>query len=156
MSTSLLRIAKNKDVICAVVFGILGTGFVVDSLSLSFGEPMDMGPAFFPRMVGCALVLLALAIGIKGVANVLAEKGEDLKIALLPVLYVFVAIGLFVLTLRSLGLIVASLLLVGVTGVASRDRRWREVILMAAVLSIVAGLLFVYGLGLQAPLLPWR
>ncbi|MBD9596390.1 tripartite tricarboxylate transporter TctB family protein [Ensifer sp. ENS05] len=156
MSTNLLRIVKNKDVICAVVFGALGTGFVADSLSIAFGTPMDMGPAFFPRMVGCMLVFFALAIGIKGVAEALIEKGEDLKIALLPIVYVFVAIGLFVLTLRSLGLIIASLLLVGVTGIASRDRRWLEVAIMAVVLSIVAGLLFVYGLGLQAPLLPWR
>lgn len=100
---------------------------------------------------------LSVAPGLKGATEALSEgREEPLRLPLRPILSVFVAMLLFVLTLRGFGLIVASALLVLVAGVAPRDRRWREVAISAVVLSLFAGFLFVYGLGLQAPLLPWR
>lgn len=153
---SFLHVVRNKDVVCGLVFAACGIGFIADSTSLTFGTPMDMGPAFFPRIVGLLLILLAAAIVGKGVFDVLAERrDEPLRLAVGPVLYVFLALFLFCIALRPLGLIAASVLLVVVVGAAPKDRRWIEVAISAVALSIGAGFLFVYGLGLQAPLLPW-
>jgi hypothetical protein len=150
------QIARNKDVICGLVFAFCGLGFIADSTALTFGTPMEMGPAFFPRIVGVLLLILAAVIVAKGVIGALAAQGDEpLTLALPPILYVFLALFLFCIALRPLGLIAASVLLVLVVGAAPKDRRWVEVAISALVLSIGAGFLFVYGLGLQAPLLPW-
>ncbi|PZQ48182.1 MAG: hypothetical protein DI556_15280 [Rhodovulum sulfidophilum] len=151
------RVARNKDVVSAVLIAIAAGAFFVTSLRLSFGSPMDMGPGFFPRIVSALLFCLAVGIGVRGATEALSDgRDEPLRLPLRPIVSVFAAMFLFVLTLRGFGLIVASALLVLVAGVAPRDRRWREVAISAAVLSVTAGFLFVYGLGLQAPLLPWR
>lgn len=153
---SLSHMARNKDVICGLVFAVLAIAFIVNSASLTFGTPMEMGPAFFPRIVGFMLLVLAAIIAGKGVLDVLADQSDEpLRLSVRPILYVFGALILFCLTLRSLGLVGASILLVVAVGAAPRDRRWIEVAISAVLLSLGAGFLFVYGLGLQAPLLPW-
>jgi zinc transporter ZupT len=76
------------------------------------------------------------------------------RFALGPIVTVGIALALFSLTLRSLGYVVAALLLVAVAGAASRERRWKEVALLAVVLALAAGALFVLALKLQVPLWP--
>lgn len=149
------RLLRNKDVVSALLIGAAAVGFLIASEGMTFGTPMDMGPSFFPRIVSVLLLCLAIGIGLKGLANLEAEE-DPLVIPLRPIVTVFIAMALFVVTLRSLGLIAASMLLVLAAGAAPLDRRWREVAISAVVLSVFAGFLFVYGLGLQAPLLPWR
>ena len=74
----------------------------------------------------------------------------------LPVLLVCLAVLSFAFTLRTLGLVIASILLVVISGASAADRRWTEILIIAVVFAGVAGALFVYGLGLQAPLFPGR
>jgi len=151
-----MRLLRNKDVISGAVFAIAAIAFMIQSRTLTFGSPMEMGPAFFPRVVGGMLLVLAIAILAKGVTEELREPTEPLRLHVLPIFKVFVAVVVFVLALRPLGLILASALLVAIVGSAPKDRRWPEVAISAVVLSVLSGFLFVHALGLQAPLMPWR
>lgn len=156
MNRSALSLIQNEDFISAIVFAAFGIFFVVNSFSLPFGSLDDMGPAFFPRIAGCILIAIAAAIGFRSVVSNTSSGQEVFKIALLPLMYLVVAVFLFVITLPSLGLIGSSVLLVAVSGAACKDRRWKEIAIIAVVLPILVSLIFVYGLSLQTPLLPWR
>ena len=157
MSSTPVSAWKDQDIVAALVFGGAGAGFVVASLRLDFGSPIDMGPAFFPRIVGALLLLLALVIGGRGLAaRRRMAAAPAMNLAWRPLLAVLLALVLFVVALRPLGLFAASALLVVVASAAAQDRRWREIAVLAVVLSLAVGLLFVWGLKLQAPLLPWQ
>jgi Tripartite tricarboxylate transporter TctB family len=152
-----MKLLRHPDVLAALILGALGASFFVASLGHEFGRSVDMGPGYFPRIVGGALVLLALLIGLRGLIE--ASRSEDngrtaLGFPLGPILTVGVALALFSLTLRSLGYVIAAVLLVAVAGAASPQRRWREVALLAVALSLASGGLFVLALKLQAPLWP--
>jgi Tripartite tricarboxylate transporter TctB family len=152
-----MKLLRHPDVLAGLIFGGLGASFLVGSLSHEFGRAVDMGPGYFPRIVGAALVLLALLIGIRGLVDARGRADSDtapLGLSLRPIATVGVALLLFSVTLRSLGYVVAAALLVAVAGAASRQRRWPEIAMLAAVLSLASGALFVLALKLQAPLWP--
>lgn len=152
-----MKLLRHPDVLAGLTFAALGAGFFLASLTHEFGSAVDMGPGFFPRIVGAGLLVLALPIGLRGVIDVRRREGvreTPVRFALVPILTVGVALALFALALRSLGYVVAALLLVAVAGAAARDRRWKEVAALAIVLALAAGALFVFALKLQAPLWP--
>jgi hypothetical protein len=154
MTNRINSIFKNRDVLSALVFFALGMTFAVSSFSMAFGEPMDMGPAFFPRIVSMLLIGISVIIAIQGFLKT-APDPQKIKIAVVPILIATGGVVAFSLALRPLGLIAASALLVLISGAAMRDARWRELVISAVVLSICCGVLFIYVLGLQARLLPW-
>ncbi len=148
---------RHPDVIASLIFGGLGATFCWASLGHEFGRAVDMGPGYFPRIVGGVLVLLAVLLGIRGLVE--ARRLEDpvpeaLGSSVGPIVTVGVALLLFSATLRSLGYVVAAALLVAVAGAAIPQRRWTDVALLAVVLSLTSGGLFVLALKLQAPLWP--
>jgi Tripartite tricarboxylate transporter TctB family len=152
-----MKLLRHPDVLAGLIFAGLGAAFFVASLTYEFGRAVDMGPGFFPRIVGAALLVLALPIGLRGLIDARRRDGASgppVRFALGPIVTVGVALALFSLTLRSLGYVVAALLLVAVAGAASRDRRWKEVALLAIALALAAGVLFVLALKLQVPLWP--
>ena len=71
-------------------------------------------------------------------------------------LLVTAAILFFALTVRSMGLVVASYVTIVVAAMGSAEFRWREALLWAAVLTLFCALLFKWGLGLPMQLWPWR
>jgi hypothetical protein len=71
-----------------------------------------------------------------------------------PLAIVVAAIAIFALTLTRLGLAVALPLLIAAICAAGDRFRWREVVLVAAVLTAGSWAVFVKGLGLVIPLWP--
>jgi hypothetical protein len=116
------------------------------------GKLGDMSTGYFPRFVCWALLLLGLAVVVRGLHGARDEQGGapvSRAVVLIPA-----GIIVFAYALEPLGMVIATLLTVLVAGFAARDLRLRESVLAAVVLMLVCSLIFVWGLSLPMPLWP--
>ena len=62
-----MRLSLSSDFLSGLLFVIFGSGFVSLSLSSNyeFGSAVNMGPGFFPIVLGTGVVLVGLALIVK-------------------------------------------------------------------------------------------
>jgi hypothetical protein len=145
-----VKIKNEKDFWAGLMFLAFGVGFVVAARGYSMGTAVRMGPAYFPAVLGVVLAVLGAAIVLKSFA---AERVAVPRFAFRPMLLVLVAIILFAVMLKPLGLVLATFVLVTVGSAAGHEFRWREVLILAAVLAAFSVLVFNYAL--QLPFNVW-
>ena len=137
---------RNPDVYAGLLFIGLGAAALILGRSYPIGTLARMGPGFFPAMVSVALV----SLGLLALLRSLWQRGDKLTIALRP----FVALGavlVFGITVPHLGLVPATILLVGTSHLADSSSRLRETAVLALVLTLI-GVGITRGLGLPVPL----
>ncbi|MDP5239075.1 tripartite tricarboxylate transporter TctB family protein [Uliginosibacterium sp. 31-16] len=142
----------SSDRFAGLLFILFGGGFVFGAGAYDMGTAAQMGPGYFPRLLGGLLVLLGIAI----FASVKTSAGRP-SAGSLPwraILAVLCGVAAFGLLLKPLGLFLAALLLVGLSSLAQQRPRWGEVLLSALVLAGAASVVFVWGLKLPLPLWP--
>ncbi len=141
----------GKDFFAGLVFLGFGAGAIVIARSYPMGTAMRMGPGYFPTLLGGLLSLLGLLL----VARALWLRDEPVEAwAFRPLLLVHGAVVAFALAIQSLGLVVATLALVGLSRLGDRDFRALEVAGLFLFLTALAIGLFVYGLGLPFRIWP--
>jgi hypothetical protein len=145
-----LRIRAPQDFLAGII--LIGIwAFVHWAVAdLHQGTFESMGPAMFPRV-------LALLLGLGGVLLVVKSllwDGEPVeKLSLRGPILVTAGIISFALTIRTLGLAVAGVLALVISGFATKEARPREVVIFAAVMTLSCIILFRYLLGMAVPVL---
>jgi hypothetical protein len=139
-----------KDILAGTIFIVLGGAFATGSLAYDIGSPLNMGPAFYPLILGIALVGLGLVVVLKGfIAGEGAEMGElDLR----AVVLVTAALLFFGLTLRGLGVVGALFGSSLLAAFARSATSVREALLIAVGLTALSVAVFVFALQLRLPL----
>jgi hypothetical protein len=120
---------------------------------LKFGTLTDMGAGFMPRVLAIALLGFGLYFLACGVVRKAAAGIGPIDVR--PLLGVGLSVAVFALTAARFGLAVGCVLTILVAGVASKETRWRELVIFSLVMSAAAILLFVKGLSLPVPVWPW-
>lgn len=144
------RIPRGKDFWAGVSFMLIAGLAIHFSADLALGTARRMGPRYFPLLAASGLMIVGAVVAIGG----LMREGERVgSLALRPFL-ILVAVLLFALLLRPLGLVLAVFAMVGVASVAGGRVRLVELAILAAGLSAFASLVFVWGLGLPLQLWP--
>jgi hypothetical protein len=122
-----------------------------------FGQPLKvgtafrMGPGYTPQMLSGILCLFGVALLVIG----LVRKGPPLAAwRLKPILLVVGALVVFAMTIERTGLLISSVLAVGMAGLASPQQRFRDTALLALGMAIAACLLFPFALQLPLRILP--
>lgn len=116
------------------------------------GTATEMGPGYFPRLVGVALAAVGAAVILAALRR--DGPGVSLRASLRPVLVLLVAVLAFAAALQPLGLVAATVIIIAVAALASPESRVWETLASAAVVAGIAALVFVKGLGMQVPLWP--
>jgi hypothetical protein len=148
-----VRIKHQKDFWSGLMFLVIGLAFAGFAQQYALGTAQRMGPGYFPTVLGGLLALLGLIITIRGLAR--AEAGGEVeRFHFGPLAVVLGAVALFALLLRPAGLVVALLVLIGVSAYASHEFRLREVIPLAAFLVLLVLAVFIWGLGMVVPVWP--
>lgn len=148
-----MRIKHQKDFWSGLMFLVIGLAFAGFAQQYALGAAQRMGPGYFPTVLGGLLALLGLIITIRGLAR--AEAGGEVeRFHFGPLAVVLGAVALFALLLRPAGLVVALLVLIGVSAYASHEFRLREVIPLAAFLVLLVLAVFIWGLGMVVPVWP--
>ena len=145
---------NRNDLAAGAIFTVLGLAFGAEAiLSLPIGSALRMGPGYFPLLLSGLLVLAGAAIAFRSIGQAPpAERPFPWRglAVLLPAPIVFGA------TIRGLGLIGATALVVLISAFASRRVSPMLAVLLAVCLTVFCVAIFHYGLGLPIRLFgPW-
>lgn len=146
-----MKIKAPRDFWAGMMFIAFGLGFALVARNYDMGSAVRMGPAYFPTLLGGLLTFLGAIILIQS----LTMDGPSLpRFAFRPLIIVLIAIALFGVMVRSIGLVPATITLIVVSALGGHDFRAREVAIMAIGLTVFAVAVFSYGLGLPFKLWP--
>jgi hypothetical protein len=144
----------RKDLLAGAVFIAFGLAFAVTASTYEIGSALRMGPGFFPLVLGGILVVLGVLIAVTG--YVAADGGEIGTVPWRALVLLLTAIFFFGFTVRGLGLVPALFLSVLLAALAGRNARIVPSAVIAASLTALSVLVFVYALQLRLALVgPW-
>lgn len=157
-----MHIGSRKDFVSGLLFVIVGAAFALGAGRYATGTAADMGPGYFPRVLGVLLTLLGTAITVRSLLRDIPGGGAVGKWAWRPfghVLAANLAFGVLLgglpgIGLPSSGMVVAIYALIVIASRAGEDFRLRDALILATVLSLVSYLGFVVLLGLPIPVWP--
>jgi hypothetical protein len=141
---------NNKDFLAGLLFIAIGVVAVAVARDYPMGNAMRMGPAYFPVVLGGILILLGAWVTARGL-----RSGEKLKgdWGWKPLALVALSIMLFGWMMARLGLIPALVAVFFVSAYAGREFRFKEVLLLTAVMSVFAVVVLLYVLKMPYPLI---
>jgi hypothetical protein len=143
-----------KDILAGSVFIAFGLFFALVSLTYEVGSPLNMGPGYFPLVLGGVLVLLGVVIVGKGFV-----AGEGDSIGTVPwrsTVLILAAVILFGVTVRGLGLVPSLFITTLLTAFAGYRTGVVPAVVISTGLTILCVLIFSVGLQLRVPLIgPW-
>jgi hypothetical protein len=146
-----VKIRAPKDFWAGLMFIGFGIGFAAVAQNYQMGNAVRMGPAYFPTMLGGLLAILGLAIFIQS----LVVSGPKVPAFVFrPLILIIVAIVIFGVALKPLGMVIAAAILVFLGAFGGHEFRWKEVAILYVVLAIFSVFVFVKGLGLPFPVWP--
>jgi len=145
-------IRNPKDFWAGVLFVAFGLAAVIIARDYAVGTAGRMGPGYFPRGLGLIMTALGLILSLRA----LRMTGDRIRFgSFKPIFIVLGSVLAFALAAPKLGLIVATILLILLSSLASHEFRWKEAVISSLALAAATLVVFVYGLKLQLPTWPW-
>ena len=146
------RLAR-KDVLSGLLFIAVAVFGLWASRDYHIGTALRMGTGYVPRLLCRVLLGLGILVLVKGLSA--AGRGTDFERVRdwRAIVFVPASLVVFSLALDRAGVVISTLLLVGVGSLSSRDSRWIETAVTAVVLTIITLAIFVWGLRL--PIAVW-
>lgn len=143
----------RANALCGAIFVAFGAYFAFFSTTMEIGTAFRMGPGFFPLFLAAILILLGLVI----LAQSFRTEGESVgRLAWRGMMFILPAPILFALTLRGLGFVPSIFLATLVASFASIKMRLPAALILSALMTVFATIVFIYGLGLPFRMLgPW-
>ena len=147
----MLHIRAPKDFWSGIMFIAFAAVALLAARGYSLGTRCGWGRAISRSCSACVLAL----IGVILVVRSLAIEGPRVgRLHLFPLGVITLGVVLFGLLLQPLGLVVALIVVVLVSALASRESRPVEVAALALALAVFSAGVFVYGLRLPLPIWP--
>jgi hypothetical protein len=144
------------DILAGLIFVAFGLAFAITSLSYELGTPLRMGPGYFPLVLGGILVFLGLLIVGKGFVSSSSAEERFGSVPWRALILIVLAVVFFGLTVRGLGLVPATAGAALLAALASYRTSILAAVAIAAGLTVLCVLVFVFALQLRLPLFgPW-
>jgi putative tricarboxylic transport membrane protein len=147
----LVPVRGPQDFYGGLALILLGTFALIASAELPGQRGFAFGPGTAPRLFAIILAVIGVAVTLVGVASD-GPRIEKYKIRG-PAL-VIIGISLFAALIRPFGLVVATYLAFMVSITGSKEMKWVESLIGAAIMTLGCVLLFVYLLNLPFQLWP--
>ena len=145
-------IKHPKDFWAGVLYIAFGATAMVIALNYPAGSAGRMGPGYFPRGLGAILIALGLILSLRALRlQGVAPTFPSFK----PLLVVIGSVIAFGLAAPPLGLVVATIILVVVSSMASDEFSWKAAVISSVLLAAFVVIAFAKGLQLQMPVWPW-
>jgi hypothetical protein len=142
----------DRDALCGVLFVTLGGATLLYARQYPLGSLTDMGPGYFPAILGAVLVFFGAVIGLASMLT--AAPGRVPPPALRPLLAITASPICFAALLDWIGLPL-SVFCAAMVACAARPgflRPWA--FLLSAILALICVLVFVTALGVPVRLWP--
>ena len=140
-------LARLEDFIAGLVTGAIGIFIIGEANGYQIGSLRDMGPGYFPMLLGSLMVLLAVAMIVTAQPAKLevSLQGGQLR----GILFLAAAFIAFALTIERAGMLISVALAVFLSSLANRRTTLLASVLLAVLSALVCALVFRVGLGLQ-------
>ena len=157
-----MAIRNQKDFCSGILFIVAGIAFAWGASTYKVGVGANMGPGYFPLILGVALAVLGSVIALQAVVAK-SKNGEKIgTFAWKPLFFIILANlvfgicigGLDAIGLPPLGLIIGIFALTFIAAYAGDEFRVREAFVLAIILSTLSYFAFVKFLNLQFPVWP--
>jgi hypothetical protein len=147
-----MKIKSPKDFWAGIMFVAFGLFAAIGAtMNYQMGSAVRMGPAYFPTVLGGLLVVLGLVV----LAGSLVIHGAKVPtFHFRPLLLVLAAVVAYGYLMKPLGLVLSTSALVFIGAMGGHEFKWKEVLIVAAVLSFFSVAVFIYGLTLPFPIWP--
>ena len=145
----MIQMLRNKDFWAGLFFVAFAAGAFYFGRDLDLGTARQMGPGYFPAILAGFLLVLGLAIMLRGLKTNL----ETIEVGRLRPFLILIAVLLFAWSVQNLGFVIATSLMVVIGSYALPSPRLVLIAGAAAGLSFFVWLVFVVGLGV--PLHAW-
>jgi putative tricarboxylic transport membrane protein len=150
-SLGFLKVLAPQDFYGGMALILLALIAFVASNDLPGMRGFAFGPGTAPRLF--ALVLALLSLGVV-VTSLLTAGPHITGYKIRGVIFIIGSILVFAATIRPLGLVIASFACMVCCAAAAEDIKWRETVVIAAVMTAFCAVLFIYGLNLPFQLWP--
>jgi putative tricarboxylic transport membrane protein len=151
IALGLLRVQNPQDVYGGMALILLALTAFVASNDLPGMRGFAFGPGTAPRLFAGSLGVLSLGVMVGGL---LTSGPEVSGYKIRGVIFIIGSILAFAATIRPLGLVIASFSCMVICAAAAEDVKWRETVIVAAVVTAGCSILFPYGLNLPFQLWP--
>lgn len=145
-----MMVRKPKDLLSGLMFLLIGAALLTLSQDYTVGTLRDMGPGYFPLILGGLLIALGAALALLSLRG--ERDGSFDRLSIGPLVCVLGSALLFGVLLRPAGLLIAVAVSVLVAAAATSKSNPVSAGLLALVLAAGSAFLFVYALGQQLPL----
>ena len=157
-----MRIKSQKDFFSGLMFLLVGSAFALGAGSYSVGTGARMGPGYFPMVLGVLLAGLGLIITITSLVVETPDGDPVGSFAWKPLVFIIAGNlvfgasigGLPSIGLPPMGLIFGIFALTFVSSNAGDEFKFKEVLILAIVLSVFSYAAFIMLLKLQFPVWP--
>jgi hypothetical protein len=157
-----MQIKSQKDFFAGLMFLLVGLAFAWGSGSYSIGTGARMGPGYFPMVLGVLLAVLGLIVTITALVVETADGDPVGRIAWKPLVFIIAGNlvfgasigGLPSIGLPPMGLIFGIFALTFVASNAGDEFKFKEVLILAVLLSLFSYAAFIMLLKLQFPVWP--
>lgn len=143
-----------KDVAAGMTFVAIGGFFALDSLlNLRIGKAFQMGPGYFPLILGSILVILGIVIALMAIGKAHEPIG---KVSWRGVSLVTLSIVFFAATIRGLGMAPSLGISVFLAAMSSGRMSVLGAVVTSVALTAFSVAAFIYALRLPYPVFgPW-
>ncbi|UZD54211.1 tripartite tricarboxylate transporter TctB family protein [Caldimonas aquatica] len=149
-----MKIKSQKDFVSGLMFIVVGAAFAWGATEYTFGTSARPGPGYFPFGLGVLLAILGAIVTFKSL-TIESENGDPIgSIAWRPLILILGSVAVFGFALPRLGLVLTIPLLILISTLAGDEFKWRDVILLTIVLTVLSYVVFVWGLSLVIPMWP--
>jgi len=146
---------EMRDLTAGLLLASLGIFVVVYARShYTVGKAVNMGPGYFPMMLGWVLAALGVVIAILAFRKTIHALHPP-KLEIAPLLAVLAAIAAFGLLVQRFGLVPGTLALTFLAALAERPYRLGRTIALAVALALMSWLIFTIGLQMTLPAWNW-
>lgn len=148
-----MRIRNQRDFWAGVMFVAFG-GFVAGmARNYELGTAAEMGPGYFPSMLGMLLMFLGLFVVASGLSPKRNEETVE-RFYFGTMFFILVPVVTFGLLVEFLGLVPSLLVLVVFASLASPEFKFKEALKTAVVLITLSLVIFIWGLDMHMRLWP--
>ena len=169
-----MRIKSERDFWAGLMFIAVGVIFAVGATNYSMGPacpPNDPcaaslwarmsqlsahpGAGYFPLGLSVILAIFGAIVVFESL-TIETEGGEKIgSFAWKPLIIIVFAIAVFGILLEPVGLLVTVPILIFISSLAGDEFHWKGVTVAAIILTVGSWAIFIWGLKLTIPVLPW-
>lgn len=145
-----MKVRDYHDVIGGVFLIAVGLFFALYGRNYEFGTTSEMGPGYFPVLLGWVLAFLGVVVALPA----WFKEGKPIRVKWKNAFFVVISLLLYGFLLDKLGLVISTFVTALLSSYAAKDMKRLERIVVCVAITAITVAVFKYGLNMFIPVWP--